>query len=88
MLVLYWKWTRSMKRRKSCWRKKEAKRSKKANAGNSKPRKSLYKKNLVSRLAAKFLQNYERIIIETVINQLVERKKMVKNRFIYTYDGF
>ena len=66
----------------------EAKRSKKANVGNSKPRKSLYKKNPVSRLAAKFLQNYERIIIETVINKLVERKKMVKNRFIYTYDGF
>ena len=47
-----------------------------------------FKKNPKSRLASLFLQNWERIIIETVITKLVEQKKMIKNRFIYTYDGF
>lgn len=47
-----------------------------------------YKKKPEARLSSLFLQNWERIIIETVITKLTEKKKMVKNRFIYTYDGF
>lgn len=47
-----------------------------------------YKKKPEARLSSLFLQNWERIIIETVISRLTEENKMVKNRFIYTYDGF
>lgn len=47
-----------------------------------------YEKNPNSSISSFFLQNWERIIIETVILELTEQEKMVKNRFIYCYDGF
>ncbi len=47
-----------------------------------------YKKKPEARLSSLFLQNWERILIETIITKLTEQEKMVKNRFIYTFDGF
>ena len=62
------------------WYEKNKKKNKKA----IKP----VKKNSEFTLMSLFLQNWERIIIETCILQLIKKGKIVKNRYIYTYDGF
>ena len=46
------------------------------------------KRNTKMSLMSKFLQNWERIIIETLLLELIESGRMVKDRFIYVYDGF
>ncbi len=58
------------------------------NKSKNKNLKKPFQKNPKSTIISKFLHHYEEICIETVILKLVQDKKMIKNRFIYSYDGF
>jgi len=58
------------------------------NKNKDKKLKKPFRKNPKSTILSKFLHQYERICIEIVINKLTEMKKMIRNRYIYTFDGF
>ena len=47
-----------------------------------------YQKNSKNTMMSKFLGNWERIIIEYLLNKLISEKIIIKNRFVYVYDGF